>query len=582
MVTIEGYPGETPVLEGFKTNQTANFAIEGFSISDPAYPGGCAYVAVQDTGSLPAGDYCSSQVSSEIDSDTSNLQLISDDITTPIAVEQQIGDGAPVSDITLDHVRVHNIGYHCDIGGNPNNCNGTAMVALWATPGQGITNLVVENSQFDHLNCPGISMVGQNATFAHDTFAYIESPSNNNCHAEAFQSLGVNGLTWEDNLLYNTGIGMIASCNGSGTETPCGGNWLIENSVFLRTGAYPIGADNSVNGITLLNNTFWDAGNNDGVLLRYVTNLPQNSTPYILENNIFDHLSLDPRLKVSVEDYNLDAYDTRSASSGLHDIFGQHPAFNTNIGSNCDGMSYNDTGCATGATGTDASLQPTSPGVTAGTTANGAPTTDILGNPRTIPYDIGAYDYLGDLNAARAAAGGAGGSPLPALPSLPVDSVGITMATLLGTKSPGSLATVAAVGRAGTAAFRVAQSTPRAGRFEENVLPITMLHRARHHVVSKRFYLGNGGHTFAGPGTAIIRVTLSRQATRMLERRGHMKVVLQMVVTPAHGKRIIRAEVITLERKKATSGVKHHRRHRAGKRRSHLAFLRAIRLDGLF
>lgn len=390
-LTLAGYRRERPLLSGFTTERTSGFRIEGFQIGDPSEPNGCPYVTRADTGSLPATDYCNPSISSEIDSGTSDLQLVDDDITTNVSAEQQVGNDGPISNITFDHVHDHNIGYHCDIGGNPSDCSGSSMVGLWATPGDGIENLTIENSRFDHLNCSAVSMTGSNAVFIDDTFAYIESPSNTNCHAEAFQSLGVAGVTWKDNLLYNTGIGMIATCNGSGTSQECGGDWVVEDSVFLRSGAYPIKLDNTIDGAEIINNTFWDGGQNLGLYMGYTTDQPRNSISFVVENNIIDNLSVDPRLNVAVENYNLVANGRRSNRDGARDIFGRTPRFASRIGSNCGGMSFNDNACPTAGFGTNAALRPGSAGIASGTSGPGIPSTDIADKQRSKPFNMGAW-----------------------------------------------------------------------------------------------------------------------------------------------------------------------------------------------
>jgi Right handed beta helix region len=335
-VTFVAFSGEQPSVDGFQTQESSHLRFQGFRITD--------YNLVY--------------------SGSDHIQFIGNDITANTTVR-------PSTNTLFQGNHVHHTPVEPD--------DPIAGVGLWVVAGGGSVNgVTVRNNHFEHLPNDALFISAADILVEGNRFEHIQSPDNNYAHADVIQCMGCNGLIVRGNYASDNDSGILNSVAESN-------NWVIENNMFVRCASQPLQLDNENRDLIVRSNTFQDCGN--GALFRWDPAFSQNPQGFVIANNIFDGLYIDPRLKIAVEDYNL-IREGDAEDYGPHSIVGRSPIF-----------------VKPGAG--DYRLAPRSPGIDAGS-SEFAPGLDIFGGVRpeddpevpnrgggTPPfYDIGAHERL--------------------------------------------------------------------------------------------------------------------------------------------------------------------------------------------
>jgi hypothetical protein len=336
LVTFSAHPGEQPSVEGFQTQESSHFRFQGFRITD--------YNLVY--------------------SGSDHIQFVGNDITANTTVR-------PSTNTLFEGNHVHHTPVEPD--------NPIAGVGLWVVAGGGsINGVTVRGNHFEHLPNDALFISAAGIVVEGNRFEHIQSPDNNYAHADVIQCMGCHGLVVRGNYASDNDSGILNSVAESN-------NWVIENNMFVRCASQPLQLDNENRDLIVRSNTFQDCGND--ALFRWDPAFSQNPQGFVIANNIFDGLFIDPRLKIAVEDYNL-IREGSAEDLGPHSLVGRAPIF-VNPGAG------------------DYRLAPGSPGIDAGS-SEFAPALDIFGGVRPeddpgVPnrgggsppfYDIGAHERL--------------------------------------------------------------------------------------------------------------------------------------------------------------------------------------------
>jgi Right handed beta helix region len=333
-VSFKAQAGEVPAIAGIEVRRSSRFRFEGFHITD----------------------------NNLIHDGTQHVQFVGNEIRDGTRAVGNVGG------ILFERNHVHDVALNT---GNP-----AASVGLWAGGEPAPNGITVRHNRFQRLPNDALFLSASNLLVENNEFLNIQSPDNDIAHADVLQCMGCNNLVYRGNYARDNDSGLLNSVADSE-------NWVIENNMFLRSDSWPLQLDNENRDLILRNNTFWDSG--VGVLFRWDPAFTANPSGFVIANNIFDRLSIDSRLNIAVEDYNLIAGG--QSSPGAHDLVRVQPRF---------------VDVAAG----DLRLAPGSPGIDAGTAAH-APADDIFGGARPVDdpavpntgdgagaFDIGAHERL--------------------------------------------------------------------------------------------------------------------------------------------------------------------------------------------
>jgi hypothetical protein len=277
---------------------------------------------------------------------TAHIELVDNEIT---------GGGVKllhnVQDVLFANNHVHHIPLFPDA---------VASVGLWAGGEPGPSQITIHDNRFERLPNDALFLSARDVLIERNWFQFINSPDNDRAHADVVQTMGLDGLVMRNNVSLDNDSGLLNSVASAS-------DWRVENNLFARSKSQNIQLDNENRDLVFVNNTIWDSPNS--VLFRWDDAYSANPSGFVIANNVMNGLHIDSRLNIAVEDYNL---IPGNDGNGAHDVSAQ-PQF-VNPAAN------------------DYRLADGSHGVGAGTDQHGAPSTDIAGNPRTVPYDIGAYE----------------------------------------------------------------------------------------------------------------------------------------------------------------------------------------------
>jgi hypothetical protein len=280
---------------------------------------------------------------------TAHIQLVGNEIT---------GGGVKllhdVSDVLYANNHVHHIPLFSDA---------VASVGLWAGGSPAPSQITIRDNRFERLPNDALFLSARDVLIERNWFQFINSPDNNRAHADVVQTMGLDGLVMRNNVSLDNDSGLLNSVASAN-------DWRVENNLFARSKSQNIQLDNENRDLIFVNNTIWDSPNS--VLFRWDSAYTANPSGFVIANNVMNGLHIDPRLNIAVEDYNL---IPGNDGDGAHDISAQPQFVNP---------AANDYRLAAG-----------SAGIGAGTDQYGAPSTDLAGNARTVPYDIGAYESGG-------------------------------------------------------------------------------------------------------------------------------------------------------------------------------------------
>jgi hypothetical protein len=211
-------------------------------------------------------------------------------------------------------------------------------------------------------------------------------------HPDLFQAFSYYEYTSKNNIIeQNLAIDCADTQLGSIEDQAQNGsvaNWVWRNNVFIRVGfVMSIFAP----GFEFYNNTFIDSGQNSGHILFFRSSGNKGEAHNSkVKNNIFYRngrnpdsaaqgwYSIDTELTGTEADFNLvvgiDDGTTKSGFSETHGLNGFNPLF-------------------TDAASDDYTLQSNSPCRDSGANLSSIFTNDYAGNTRSVPFDIGAYEY---------------------------------------------------------------------------------------------------------------------------------------------------------------------------------------------
>ena len=279
----------------------------------------------------------------------------------------------------------------CDFNGDTTTCTGINVGGSYIT----IEHCTIHDIADDGFQCGN----GDHINFLQNTICHLYGCGTDggcgpcyNGHSDGFELSHLDTVVLSGNLVFDVrSTSAVILDNYSGGVTVH--NLVLENNIFYTPETGVIVYVFYVDGIKMYNNTFWKSNWLGVAVGPSVSRLEAYNN--IVQCIDYNFLSGNYNASDHKYDYNLVGFAGRGLTAQAHDVVSNDPKFQRIPPANDNTATH----LYRNVTPADFALMAGSPAIGKGTSGGTIPTTDFFGNPRTVPYDMGAIQHVSAATA---------------------------------------------------------------------------------------------------------------------------------------------------------------------------------------